>query len=591
MWLAGGTSALAAPTIQQSPQPITVTAGTTANFTVAATGAGTLHFDWRRDGASLGAPDRADYTSPATTLADSGAVFSVLVSDSSGSTPSASAFLTVNPVAANPFANWAAAIADPAQRGPNATPQGDGVPNLIRYTLGVAPNALAAFGALPALVPAGGGGGLVFRYARDRRATGIAAMVERSTTLVAGSWTSVTGAKVADDGVSETWEAPVTAGGAREFLRLSVSLKSNVVPVISAQPAGVTVDAGQSPTFNVTATGTGPFTYQWRKNGVSIAGATGASYTPPPLALADNGAHFTVLVTGEAGTVASGEAIAVVRAVSSIAALVDQVSLSRYTVNLRDRLFTHLGDNRGLRNGAPSPQLIAARDMLIQHFKTCGFTVTTQAFASGGPTRTNVIATKLGTVRPNELVIVGAHYDSVGNPGANDNGSGTAAIMEAAQVIGARSYEATLRIIAFDNEEGGLVGSSAYVAAHPSDNVRCMLNVDTIAQDGGDHKLSIDSSNHLAMENQVAAAMGRYGQGIVMVVRQTADMSDHLSFENAGFTACEVYNNDWWDHGDPNIHQPSDSVDTAGYINYAFATKVTRGVVGFLAEQAVLVGE
>jgi Zn-dependent M28 family amino/carboxypeptidase len=194
-------------------------------------------------------------------------------------------------------------------------------------------------------------------------------------------------------------------------------------------------------------------------------------------------------------------------------------------------------------------------------------------------------------VRPGELVIVGAHYDSVGNPGANDNGSGTAAIMEAAQVLGARSYEATLRIIAFDNEEGGLVGSSAYVAAHPSDNVRCMLNVDTIAQDGGDHKLSIDSSNHLAMENQMAAAMGRYGQGIVMVVRQTADMSDHLSFENAGFTACEVYNNDWWDHGDPNIHQPSDSVDTAGYINYAFATKVTRGVVGSLAEQAVLVGE
>ncbi len=591
VWLAGGASAPAAPAIQQAPQPITVTAGTTASFAVAATGTGTVHFDWRRDGASLGAPDRADYTSPATTLADSGAVFSVVVTDSSGSTPSASAFLTVNPVAPNPFAAWAASIPDAAQRGPDAMPHGDGVPNLIRYTLGLAPNAAAASGAFPVLATSSGDGGWVFRYTRDRRATGIAAIVERSTTLVGASWTSVPAAKVGDDGVAETWEAPVNADGAREFLRLSVSIKSNVVPEISAQPAGATVDAGRSPTFNVTATGTGPFTYQWRKNGVSIAGATGASYTPPPLTVADNGARFTVLVTGEAGTVASGEAVAVVRAVSSIAALVDQVSLSRYTVNLRDRLFTHLGDNRGLLSGAPSPQLIAARDMLIQHFKTCGFTVTTQAFASGGPTRTNVIATKLGTVRPNELVIVGAHYDSVGNPGANDNGSGTAAIMEAAQVLGARSYEATLRIIAFDNEEGGLVGSSAYVAAHPSDNVRCMLNVDTIAQDGGDHKLCIDSANHLAMENQVAAAMDRYGQGIVMVIRQTADMSDHLSFENAGFTACEVYNNDWWDHGDPNIHQPTDSVDTAGYINYAFATKVTRGVVGFLAEQAVLVGE
>lgn len=584
----GGAGLLGAPSIQLGPQSVAVIAGTTANFSVSASGTGTLHFDWRRDGASLGAPDSANYATAATALSESGAVFSVLVTDSTGSTPSGSAFLTVNPVSALPFSTWAAAIADPAQRGPSAMPGGDGVPNLIKYTLGVAPNVAAAAGDLPAFVSTGEGG-MAFRYERDRRATGVSAAVEQSGTLASGSWASVAATKVADDGVSERWEAPVASAGERSFYRLSVSPKANVVPTIGTQPVGATVVAGQVPTFSVVATGTGPFTYQWRKNGAPIAGATDADYSPPPLTLADTGACFTVLVTGEAGTVASAEAVVVVNDVASIAALVDQVSLARYTVNLRDRLFTHLGNNRGLRNGVPSSQLLAVRDLLIQHFAACEFTVTTETFAGNGGTRTNVIATKLGTVRPDELVIVGAHYDSVGNPGANDNGSGTAAIMEVAQVLGARAFEATLRVIAFDDEEGGLVGSSAYVAAHPNDTIRCMLNVDTIAQDGGDHKLSIDSSGHLAMENQVAAVMGRYGEGIVTVVRQTGDMSDHLSFESGGFTACEVYNNDWWVYGDPYNHGAGDSVDTAGYINYAFATKVTRGVVGFLAEQAVLI--
>ena len=579
--------AVAKPVIGQAPQSVTVTAGTSATFSVGATGDGPLHFEWRRDGASLGAADGASHTTLPATLDDSGAAYSVVVTDSTGSTASGDAFLTVNPVAPRSFTNWAAAIADSTQRGPLAIPCADGVPNLLKFALGMEANRSAEAGRLPAVRPVASG--LVFRFARDRHAAAITTAVQRSVGLAAGSWNDVAATKVADDGVFETWETAIAAGDARAFFRLGVTLTNATVPTITAQPASATVVAGQAPTFSVTATGTGPFAYQWRKNGAVIPGATGATYTPPPLLAGDDGARFTVLVTGGAGTVASPEAVGVVRTASGVAARVDQVSLARYTAKLRDRLFTHLGDNRGLRNGALSPQLIAARDMLIQHFAACGFTVTTETFGSGGGTRTNVIATKVGIVRPGELVIAGGHYDSVGNPGANDNGSGTAALMEAAQVLGPRSFEATLRIIAFDDEEGGLVGSSVYADAHLSDNVRCMLNVDTIAQDGGDHTLSIDSRSHLAMENQVAAAIARYGQGIATVVRQTGDMSDHLSFEARGFTACEVYNNDWWVYGDPHNHGSRDSVDTPGYINFEFATKVTRGVVGFLAEQAVLV--
>src|SRR5262252_7541926 len=61
-------------------------------------------------------------------------------------------------------------------------------------------------------------------------------------------------------------------------------------PSITMQPAGVTVIAGQTASFSVTATGTGTLTYQWNKNNVAINGANAASYTTPPTASSDNNA-------------------------------------------------------------------------------------------------------------------------------------------------------------------------------------------------------------------------------------------------------------------------------------------------------------
>jgi hypothetical protein len=74
------------------------------------------------------------------------------------------------------------------------------------------------------------------------------------------------------------------------------------------QPANQTVAVGQTATFNVTATGTGPLTYQWYKNGVAIPGATSNTYTTPPGASGDTGAVFTVTVSGPAGSATSGPA-------------------------------------------------------------------------------------------------------------------------------------------------------------------------------------------------------------------------------------------------------------------------------------------
>lgn len=82
-----------------------------------------------------------------------------------------------------------------------------------------------------------------------------------------------------------------------------------ILPVITAQPASLTVTNGDPAAFSVTATGTPTLTYQWRKNGTAVPGATATTYTLAPATLADTGASFTVVVTNAAGSATSSAAI------------------------------------------------------------------------------------------------------------------------------------------------------------------------------------------------------------------------------------------------------------------------------------------
>jgi outer membrane protein assembly factor BamB len=89
---------------------------------------------------------------------------------------------------------------------------------------------------------------------------------------------------------------------------------SATAPAITAQPANETVSAKQTASFSVTATGTAPLQYQWRKNGTAITGATAASYTTPAAVTGDNGSSFTVIVTNAAGSITSNAATLTVTA-------------------------------------------------------------------------------------------------------------------------------------------------------------------------------------------------------------------------------------------------------------------------------------
>ena len=115
-----------------------------------------------------------------------------------------------------------------------------------------------------------------------------------------------------------------------------------------------------------------------------------------------------------------------------------------------------------------------ASEFLFDTYKSFGYDPEYQWFdpsprtALGGQTA-NVIATLRGTVNPELVYVVSSHYDSVeAGPGADDDSSGTAALLEAARVLAGHPMPATIVFASFTGEEAGLLGSREFVRRAPS---------------------------------------------------------------------------------------------------------------------------
>jgi Zn-dependent M28 family amino/carboxypeptidase len=274
--------------------------------------------------------------------------------------------------------------------------------------------------------------------------------------------------------------------------------------------------------------------------------------------------------------------------VSDIVATVDQASYSDY---LNDSLYTHTGDNRGL--GGTQHDL--ARNNIQSLFGSFGLQTSLFPFTYGTATYNNVVGVLPGTDPTAGEYIVGAHYDSANNPGADDDASGVAGVLEAANVLSKYQFKSTLVFIAFDREEQGLVGSNAYASAHSGDNILGMVAMDMIAynlpESDFNHDKALlygrDSSN--PVKQALAGAFSDYGNGVTAIFGGTLDASDHAPFEWNGKQAClliepAVRNN-------PYYHTANDTVDMLNYIDYQYATNMTRATVGYLAESAVIIPE
>ncbi len=266
--------------------------------------------------------------------------------------------------------------------------------------------------------------------------------------------------------------------------------------------------------------------------------------------------------------------------------IADQVEVSNYQQYLDNELYTHDGNDRGVDGPDHDP----ARDSIALRLQTFGLQVELHEFWAWDYQGYNVVATQLGTVHPEAQYIIGGHYDSVGNPGADDDASGVAGVLEIARVLSQYETEYTIKYIAFDMEEWGLIGSSAYVDDHVGDDIRGMISLDMIAWNGFGRSCYIyGRSASTPLKEAVVAAIAEYGNGVAGSIHGPLDASDHAPFEWAGYEACLLIEAEY--PSNPCYHHACDSVDTPDYIDYVYAADITRSIAGFLADYAVVIVE
>jgi photosystem II stability/assembly factor-like uncharacterized protein len=205
----------------------------------------------------------------------------------------------------------------------------------------------------------------------------------------------------------------------------------------------------------------------------------------------------------------------------------------------------------------------------------------------------NIVATKPGTVSPEEIYIIGGHYDSTSNnryydaPGADDNATGTIAALEAATVLLDQDFEATIRFVCFSREEQGLVGSGAYAryCASRGDNILGVLNFDMIGyvdQQPEEVEIIHDGISE-PVAQAFADASDLYATTLDYRLRNSpgSRSSDHASFWDAGYMAfCGIEDSPLQN---PYYHRTTDRYNT---IDYDFYEDVVRGAVAMLAEMA-----
>lgn len=140
------------------------------------------------------------------------------------------------------------------------------------------------------------------------------------------------------------------------------------------------------------------------------------------------------------------------------------------------------------RNLAVIDGLTPAKEYIIQKFTEYGYTVSLQNYELEQKTFTNISAELSGQEKAAEIIVIGAHYDSVdGSPGANDNASGVAALLEIARLFKQQSVKRTIQFVAFANEESPFfqttgMGSFVYATqlADQQEKVVAMLALETI---------------------------------------------------------------------------------------------------------------
>ncbi|MFB0567681.1 MAG: M28 family metallopeptidase, partial [Candidatus Bathyarchaeia archaeon] len=265
-----------------------------------------------------------------------------------------------------------------------------------------------------------------------------------------------------------------------------------------------------------------------------------------------------------------------------------------------------LANNIGPRPYNSTSNVQAAEFIADELNSTGSISATYQWFTYAGKKIANVIGTLPSADPSNQSkIVVGAHFDTVPNsPGADDNGSGTALLLEVARVLSRCRFGRTIEFVAFNAEEYGLWGSKHYAQQElqAGDDIPLMINVDMCIWDNPDappdEKLWIVYNGTVPYEN------GEYFADITLNISNTYltapiqkisstndtyvlthnwDRSDQASFWTIGIPALWIFEFNGFQN--PYMHKPADSVDVESY-SFTLGTQAAQVVAATVANLA-----
>jgi len=219
-----------------------------------------------------------------------------------------------------------------------------------------------------------------------------------------------------------------------------------------------------------------------------------------------------------------------------------------------------------------------------------GFGLTTykQDYGASG---TNIYAIQEGTVFPDEYYLICSHYDAVDMFCADDNGSGTAAVLESARIFSDLEFEYSIIYAFWDEEEEGLIGSSHYAeeAASEGKIIHSVINLDMISWDGDEDRIVEIHSSYVAGSNIFADYIVEVNnlyefelETVIMIPGTSA--SDHSRFWKNDYQAVllieEYYGGDF----NPFYHSEADRIDI---LDMPYFHEMTKLALAVLASKAI----
>jgi Zn-dependent M28 family amino/carboxypeptidase len=283
------------------------------------------------------------------------------------------------------------------------------------------------------------------------------------------------------------------------------------------------------------------------------------------------------------------------------------------TQNLQEHVI-ELSQNIGERNFIRYESLNRAAEYIERAFQENGYLPESQSYELEGKEYRNIFAVLKGKRAPEEIIVVGAHYDTViGTPGADDNASGVAGLLELAKFFSGRDLGRTVQFVAFTNEEPPFfrtqeMGSRIFAkeARQKKKKIVAMLCLEMIGYysgskggqgyplplmkimypDTADFIAVVGNLQSRALVRQVEKGMkSQTGIGVESISTfgwvPGVDFSDHYSFYKEGFSAVMITDTAFYRNS--NYHMHSDTANTLDYTSMAHVVLGLRQAILDLA--------